>query len=796
MRLRLFKGSGILNLLGMTVAFAALYILLVQVCFDFGYNKEIKDKERVFVMGVPSWFTEGHYQLSLNRPIAKLITEQSPLVEACGVARLNIGGQSEVYKGEGEERQEFKIGISELTSGAVKALGLTAVTGTFEGMGNSESVAISVRAAELIGAGIGDAVTIQGFSTPKTIVAVYENMPMNSDLGNTDMFFSNDLENRNINNWGEWGYKHIVKLHNPDGKLQFEKDARASVEKVMAEELRNSATASYTVTEEDVKEYVDRASVTLFTFHEIYFSSNLDNWDGRIGNRTTSITLLLVAIIIVVITLINFVNFFFAQVPVRVRAVNTRKILGSSRGALVKDMMVESGMLVAISLCAAVALVVLFKGSDHANLISCTLAFGSNLHVVAITVCAALVMTVAASVYPSLYITSFPPALAVKGTVGSTTEGKVLRYSLIMLQFVVSISFVVCAMFIKRQHAFMMDYDMGFNKEYLLTADIPIGVQSREPFSQILLQSPAISDVAWAAGPLVNTNRMSWGRSLRDEPVSFDCYPVSWNFLRFMDIEVLEGRDFMESDEQSENGVFIFNQVAKNKFGLTLEDRITGHRDETEIAGFCEDMQYKPLQYELGPFAFYVFGKEPWWATTHLYIRAVAGASVKEVSDVVRETVLKYAPNYPMDRLEVNFFDKELGYMYKKEEKLSTMVTMFTALAIIISLMGVFGLVLFETQYRRKEIGVRRVHGSSVMEILQMLYAKFAKLLLASFVVAAPVSWFIMDYYYSTFAYSADLSWWVFAVALLMVSLIVFAVVTIGSWRAATENPVNSLKNE
>ncbi|MBR5182983.1 MAG: hypothetical protein IKW15_00750, partial [Bacteroidales bacterium] len=98
----------------------------------------------------------------------------------------------------------------------------------------------------------------------------------------------------------------------------------------------------------------------------------------------------------------------------------------------------------------------------------------------------------------------------VKGTVGSTKGGKVLRYSLIMLQFVVSVSFVVCAMFIKRQHAFMMDYDMGFNKEYLLTADIPIGVQSREPFSQILLQSPAIADVAWAAGPLVNTNRMGW----------------------------------------------------------------------------------------------------------------------------------------------------------------------------------------------------------------------------------------------------------------------------------------------
>ena len=157
---------------------------------------------------------------------------------------------------------------------------------------------------------------------------------------------------------------------------------------------------------------------------------------------------------------------------------------------------------------------------------------------------------------------------------------------------------------------------------------------------------------------------------------------------------------------------------------------------------------------------------------------------------------MKFNPAANVSGFTLNFFDEELGEQYRKEQQLTTMVTLFTLLAIIISLMGVFGLVIFETQYRRKEIGVRRVHGSSILDILVMFNKKFAKLLLASFVVAAPVSWFIMDYYYSTFAYSTDLSWWVFAVALLLVSAIVFMVVTIGSWRAATENPVNSLRSE
>jgi putative ABC transport system permease protein len=263
-----------------------------------------------------------------------------------------------------------------------------------------------------------------------------------------------------------------------------------------------------------------------------------------------------------------------------------------------------------------------------------------------------------------------------------------------------------------------------------------------------------------------------------------------------MGIDIIEGRDFTRSDEQSERGVFIFNKIAKQQYGFTLEDKLAGHNGETDIVGFCEDFQFRPLQYELNPFAFYIFGKSPWWDLNHIYIRTEPGAPFQQVNEAVKETILKFNPAANVSGFTLNFFDQELGQQYEKEKQLTTMVTLFTLLAIIISLMGVFGMVIFETQYRRKEIGVRRVHGSSILDILVMFNRKFAKLLAASFIVAAAVSWFAMDYYYSTFAYSAPISWWVFAVALLLVSTIVFLVVTIGSWRAATENPVNSLKSE
>ena len=289
---------------------------------------------------------------------------------------------------------------------------------------------------------------------------------------------------------------------------------------------------------------------------------------------------------------------------------------------------------------------------------------------------------------------------------------------------------------------------------------------------------------------------MGWGRIFKGEQINIDSYPVSWNFLKFMGIDIVEGRDFTPADEKSEHGVFIFNQIAKEKYGFTLEDKVKGHSAETEIAGFCEDFQFRPLQYELNPFAFYIFGKNPWWDLTHLYIRTSPGASYQDVQATVNNTILKFNPGANLNRFRLQFFDEELGRQYRKEKDLTTMITLFTLIAIIISLMGVFGLVVFETQYRRKEIGVRRVLGSSVGEILKMFNMRFLKMLAVCFVIAVPISYFIIDFYYSTFAHSSPIYWWVFAAAGAAVALIVAAVVTVTSLRSATENPVESLRSE
>ena len=316
---KLFKGSGILNLLGMTAAFAALYILLVQVYYDLSYNKGIKDAERIYIMATPSWFEQGQYQVNLNRPLQKAILDQAGMVESWGVAYIGGDGKNYTQVGAGDDARKFRIGTSQLTRGALDVFGFKPLVGTFDGMDKEETVAISETAAKVMGIGVGDAIRIGSNKTPKTVVAVYEDMPNNSDLNNIQIFFCNNLETQSLDNFSEWSYHHFVKLNAPDSKEAFEAHAKNVVEEFWRARMAEAPEdVKSSVTQSEIDEQITRCMVTLLPFEDMYFNTMLYQPAGRSGNWTTTITLLVVAILIVAITLINFVNFFFAQVPMRI----------------------------------------------------------------------------------------------------------------------------------------------------------------------------------------------------------------------------------------------------------------------------------------------------------------------------------------------------------------------------------------------------------------------------------------------------------------------------------------------
>ena len=347
---------------------------------------------------------------------------------------------------------------------------------------------------------------------------------------------------------------------------------------------------------------------------------------------------------------------------------------------------------------------------------------------------------------------------------------------------------------------------MGFDKEHLLVATIPYeavnGAWSfesdytkRDALMDKLYQNPQIKAIAWGRGEFTNS-RMQWTRPIEnDEGEVFNVYAVSWNFLDVMGIQIVDGRDFTITDEQSETGALIFNQMAAKNLNIDTETSILGHIEGrlTPVVGICKDFDFQSAQYNISPYAFLVFGKYAWDLPRIAYIRTVAGADIAKVKEFIVDTVMELEPNIDPEKINVKFFDNELEMVYQREDKLSTLVTLFSFLSIVISIIGVFGLVLFETQYRRREIGIRRVHGASVGEILSLFNRKYLYIVAACSAVAIPVSYYIIDQWMQQYVYRTPMSWWVYALAVAIILAITVVTVTMRSVKAATENPTESI---
>ena len=802
---RIFKkgktafASSVLNILGLTAAFAALYIILVQVRHDLNYNKALDGSDRIYCMMVGDQFADYGASSWICRPIAEAAIAASPDVEAggCGYFGKNASSADIIL----DDDRQMSVKLGAFSNGGKDVFGFELVAGNWDDWINGVTYAVSESTAQRLGVQVGDVAklrtkTWRGIGLEDAqIVAIYKDMPANTDCVTFDMIYN--IGEENLEDWSEWGYNYFVKLREGADPKAFDEAAKPALKEA---NMRMNGIDPTSLSEEELAQWDEAAGsikLHLMKLTDTYFAPNI-NAPGMTGNRTTTMTLLAIAIAVVAIAFINYINFFFAMVPIRLRNINTRKILGSSRFQLVMSFVGESVTMVVIALGLAVAVVTLFRQSTLASLIDTPLHFGQNLGLVALTVGSALFISVAASLYPALFATSFNPAFALKGTLGTTQKGKAFRIGLIGLQFTVSIVLIICTIFIHEQRQFMLNRNMGFDREQLLTVmtTVKIGFD-RETAENQLKADAAIKDVAWGDGPFIKDERMGWNRDFKGGKVHWQCYPVSWNFLDFMGIEMAEGRKFTATDELSEDGVYILNETAQKMYDISLGDQIQGHTSGTaEVAGICKDFNYSALRNEIGPFALYVFGKNPWRPCMQLFIRTEAGVDGPAVIKRIQTILNELDPDIAAEDYDVQLFDQTLQSQYKKEQNLSKLVTLFTILAIVISLMGVFGLVMFETEHRRKEIGIRRVHGATVGQILAMFNSRFVKIVLVCFVVAVPVSIVIMRRYLEGFAYQVPLYIWVFAISLLAVLAITIAVVTLRSLRAATVNPVKSLRNE
>ena len=798
--LRRYTTSSLLNVVGMAIAYASVYLISVQVKHDLSYDKVIPNSENIYRLESPNWYEEGKWSYNWNRQWPDEMCADVPEIEASGSIWIYASGAVDFSIRRNQTIDNLKIVLSSAEPEGLEVFPFEFVEGGLEDFRAANGIIISEEVAKKYDLKVGDFLTVgrglesgYGFN----IVGIFKNFPEPSNISVCEGWINmGSQQNAQINNFND---PYYVRLNEDASHLEVENKMNANM--IEAWKIEGKS-------EEELEHLVKRYTVRLNPLSKIYFDE-LSYSEGMKGNRSTTYSLIAIAVLILVISFINFINFFFALIPTRIKAINTYKVFGAPTSKLRVNIVFETLGIVFLSVVVAMMIVVVTANTSLSEYISTSVSLRENWDLALSVMIFLMLFALLVGLYPAFYITKFNPAMVFKGSFHATRSGKALRYSLVGIQYVISISLIICSLFIHKQHKYMLNHEMGFDKEQLYGILVPNAVlftddfsyndmdyTGRDAFTDRLKQNPQIVDVAYGNSCIVGGGGMGWGRDYKDKEISFSVLTVSWNYLQMMGIDIVEGRDFMPSDEHSETGALIFNRKAAEQFGIEVGTKIQAHISETTltpIIGICENFNTKSLQYEILPCAILIYGSYGWSFPSYAQIRAAAGTDYKELNKYVRSVIEEFAPNTNPESYELMFIDDAIAFQYEMEKKLSTLVTIFTFLLILISIIGVFGLVLFETQYKRHEIGIRRIHGASSVGIIKMFNKKYLYIVAICSAVAIPISYYIIDRWMQQFAYRTEMSVWVYVVAVLTITIITIVTVTLRSWKAANENPVDAI---
>ncbi|MBR5108265.1 MAG: ABC transporter permease [Bacteroidales bacterium] len=782
--MKVFRKTGVstlINILGMSVAFAAAMILMVQVRWDTTYDANYEGHKQVFRLE-NNWMDKGLFSTSFSRPMIEIAKTASPNIEAVGTywtmpqeATLNKNGEQTI----------ISVPSARVDSSMFSVFPFEWVEGSAREFTAGETAVVSEEYAKIF---FGDESAIgkifkAGNGVEVRVVGVFKDMPKNYSMHYGVLV---NLGDDFLDDSNEWSFPAFVKLKDPS----LAKETETRMVNTLLEYVGDD------VDEAQANEF--RKGFRIVYLHEAHFERDV-RANIASANKAITITLAAIAILLILIAIINFINFAFAEIPFRIKSINTRKVLGEGRGSLVGRQLLHAGLIALTAFAIACLIMHVVAGTSWASYVSDSLALKDNIGILALMLGVALASAVIAGLAPALYSTSQPAALVLKGSYGTSVKGQALRNMLVGLQFVLSFLFILMALFVSVQTKFMIGKDMGFDEARVLQTwcGYPAGNQ-KDALRSHLLQNPSIEDVTFCDSPIVSDGKMGWSRTGDDgNQVFMEVLPVDDNFVQFFGLQIVEGRDFRESDNQNEAGSIIPNETFMKMFPqFHVGSLMYGHVDNCEIVGVVKDFNFKSLQHAMGPIVLYNWGKEGWRSFGTMYVRTAPGADFKEVSDYIKEAICKFDPRREPDMITVSHLDKWIEDMYQSEQSLGKLITIASFVALLIAIIGIIGLVFFETQFLRKEIAVRRVNGATVGSILKMINKKYLIMAGASFVIAAPIAYWLMTAWRKGFAYQALVPVWIFLVALLAVATITLAVVTLQSWRAANANPVDSLKNE
>ena len=505
----------------------------------------------------------------------------------------------------------------------------------------------------------------------------------------------------------------------------------------------------------------------------------------------------LIALFIFIIALVNFVNLSTARSANRAKEVGVRKVLGSVKSQLVTQFLIESILMSFIAFFIgsfiAYGLLPYFNELSGKNL---SIPF-SSLSFLPILFGLAIVVGLLAGLYPAFYLSSFEPIKVLKGKLSTGAKSGWLRSGLVIGQFAISIGLIIGTIVVYQQMDFVQNKKMGFEKDQVMLVNdtYTLGDQAKT-FRNALKEIPEIKDATMTPFlPLDGARRNSMAFNAKSENASqeqfyIQAWPVDENYLATLGMNIKAGRNF-STEMATDNYAVILNETAVKNFGL--QDPI-GQQVESPfldapytVIGVVEDFNYESLKGEIRGLGLFLSDNNETISVK---------ASTKDMANMIQKTEALWKTFAPTQPFRYTFLDDRFAKMYVTESRVSQLFTIFSLLAIFIACLGLFAMATFMTEQRTKEIGIRKVLGASVPNIVFQLSRNFLFLVVGGLIIAAPIAWYQMNDWLANFTYHIDFEWWVIGIAGLLVLLIAFLTVGGQSLKAALANPINSLKAE
>ncbi|MGM9736211.1 MAG: ABC transporter permease [Candidatus Cryptobacteroides sp.] len=773
--LRKYTVAMAMNFIGLALGFTAFMVLMVQVGYERGFDRNHPTSGRIYRVDKIGTGKDDVFRNIIPRGYADDIISCSPHIQAGSITCPFIDDIIfNVVEKDGEMPMAFKSPINIVYPELFEVFGAEFVEGSAQVLEDINTAAIPQSLAEKLFRGesaIGKILALNeqyllGSNRGKeiTIGAVYKDFPANSQIDN-DIFMN--VGDINKGSYGGANFNCYLLLDSSGNK--------GLVEQTFNESMDYGDTDWLT-------------AIELTPVEDIYFNDS-GSAIYKNGSRSQMWLLICISIVVLLIGGINYTTFFTALSPMRVKSVNTRKILGSSVASLRAGLILEA---VFFSLAAFAATLCIVSPVSSAlaadSLVAVPFRFSEQTALIALSAATALLTGLVAGLFPSFYVTSLPPVFALGGDIQYSLSGRRFRSVMMILQYAVSFVLLVFVISLYRQNKYMLSRDNGFEKDKVAVVEISQTHYKGKAdwLRQRLSSLPEVEDVAFAMECMAGQDVYSTSTfQYRGTPVRTFVFYCSPNFLDVTGIPVAEGRGFNESDMTG-------GRVIINKAAADLGIGLGPVENMGEVVGITKELRINSFRNEISPIC-YIALPEGYASLSYAYIRLADGYDRMECVKKINDILYEMDPSYIF---ETRLYDSILGDLYKPEIKQEKIVSLFTLLAAILSLAGIFGQVLLDLQYSRRPIAIRKVYGAENGPLIADGLVKYTVRVIAAFIIAVPFGWLSIVRWQEKFVEKVGISGLEFVAAFAVITVLTLAIVALMYWRAAVANPIDSLRKE